>query len=810
MASRISARCDLVAPASDQGTGVAGPDPSAPTTQLVKKTGRGGALRSRPPSPVAAQTPRTANNACSSSLTPPLSSTVTAPGKRARHESPSRPTAAAEGDAAMALEDPLPAYSAAPMRRSIDFAQSWGNMRDDDEEAEVEELKEEPVTSPAFKLTPAPTVPSTSAVPHEREYVPTYVSKLKLLEAGIDPCMQTALKVTLRVHEAMPSPPQVARSRFALSGEGKRKLVATLLGSNTGFGIKVPDIPRVLVVGASSAAVDANCNSLTGPKGEWWNTLRKMAQKHQYLMRELAMDNGAREKACNELWQHLEKVTATRGSAATDQLWTAAELTRSWGDLVALPSDIINDRQAERDGTRSYTLKLHGITPEVTYILECLFTSFAELPRYQKSVTAAFDKILVGSSPTSARAARTDSDSGSDSEAGWKNVPVRGRRRPAVALQWQLDDFAKKHLCTTRYTSDSTRPALQMATIVEMRPWEHRYISCDVSNVESIGCPPDDVDLAANDLFVRMTTAVPELSLPKAKWIVHQRCGFYTVNLFIREDCKDTVARLNHCLRAALGIPTIALGVSCWVARRVRGRIINESRVRISLTPEIPRKPSLRQQRRAATASAYTTAPSPPSDSWAGRVLDGVRRMAPASTLDHRPRKEQKRSGPTVTAAQPGATNNPAASANTPKSNTPQPREPTAHRVPPALASLRKMIDDSNRRIDTLLDMPRQVQALSTRIGQMEASSAALTEAMLAMQMKMEQIAVGVAAMYEEMRRYGNGSESGMANAPARMAASVNPPHIQPSGLPIRSLPTATNSASATPAHKKGLAACDG
>ena len=72
----------------------------------------------------------------------------------------------------------------------------------DDEE---EEMKEESAAPP----TPPPAAAPSSAVPYERDYVPSYVGKQKLLDAGSDPRMDTALAVTLHVDEDMPSPPQV-------------------------------------------------------------------------------------------------------------------------------------------------------------------------------------------------------------------------------------------------------------------------------------------------------------------------------------------------------------------------------------------------------------------------------------------------------------------------------------------------------------------------------------------------------------------------------------------------------------------------
>jgi hypothetical protein len=337
-----------------------------------------------------------------------------------------------------------------------------------------------------------------------------------------------------------------------------------------------------------------------------------------------------------------------------------------------------------------------------------------------------------------------------------------------MAQERRLVEFSRKYLCSTRYTADSDRPALQMATTVHMRPWEHRYISCDVSNLESIGCAPDDAHLASNANFLRVTTAMPELASPLAQWVVHQRCGFYTVNLFVREDCKDVVAKLNDRLRALLGIPSIALGVSCWVVRRSRGRAIRDSQVRISLTPEVPRKPSIQQQRRAVAASAYAAALPAPADSWAGRVLEGVRRAAPVNNLDHRPRKQQKQPVPT---AQPGAPKPTSAATAPPRiieqhtgastsiagqrsvNSVSEPRNAHEDQLPPALASLRKMVENSNRRIDALLDIPRQVHALSGRLMQMEAASTASTQIMTNMQMRMEQIAFTMAAMYKEVQR---------------------------------------------------------
>ena len=195
-------------------------------------------------------------------------------------------------------------------------AQSWAAMNEEEElKEEVEFVEEEKSHPPTHASIPTP----PAAVPHERDshYVPSYVSRHKLLSVGLDPVMDTALLVTLRTDEAMLSPPQVDRSRFALNPEGKQKLVEILLGSTTGFGIKLPDIPRVLVTGTTtSAALDA-CNSLSGPRGEWWASLRQMAQQQRALMREikLAANDAARDAVCDELWAHLEKVTSRRSTS---------------------------------------------------------------------------------------------------------------------------------------------------------------------------------------------------------------------------------------------------------------------------------------------------------------------------------------------------------------------------------------------------------------------------------------------------------------------------------------------------------------
>ena len=284
-----------------------------------------------------------------------------------------------------------------------------------------------------------------------------------------------------------------------------------------------------------------------------------------------------------------------------------------------------------------------------------------------------------------------------------------------------------------------------------------------------------------------------------AKWVVIQRCGFYTVNLFVREDCKDVVAKLNVQLRVALGNPSAALNISCWVVRRFRGRVLRDSQMRISLTPELPRKPTPYQQRRASAAASASSTTSPPlADSWAGRVLDGVRRAAPTTNLDHRPRKQQK---PATGTASPRAGSAPVSSAPSGRPlqqhtqsppSAPQTRQPSdvglsgppsrgsqEPQLPPALAALRKMVEDSNRRIDSLLDVPRQIHALSGRLGQMEAASTASTTIMTGMQTRIELLACGIAALCDEFRRVSGVSftvPSTLSTVPVVAAASAPGP----------------------------------
>jgi hypothetical protein len=743
MASRKSTRCDQVAPAPDRGTEAVGVSPSAPASQPVKEAGRGGALRAR-------QLPSSASPLSRETDVSSSSSSSTSAGKRARLHSPAR-TGDAQSNAIM--QDVL--------------NQPWSLMDDGED---VEEVKEEPASaSPPLSATKSADSAS-NAVPHERDYAPSYVGKLKLFEVGLDPRMDTVLVVTFNVDAAMPSPPQVERARMFLSKDVKRKLAASLLGSPTGFDIILPDIPRILVSGGTTEAAIANCNHLTGPKAEWWSELRRMTQKHGGLVSQLESDDGARVKACDELWEHLEKVNPKRSIASTDQLWSTTELTTSWADLLAPLSEIMSDRVRGPSSGRSYQLKLHGVTPEVTYIIACLITSYATLRDHDTNIAAAFQKELHGSSSAAAaRAAKTDSESGSDGEDGWRTAH-RARRssRPGFSLEKRLAAFAVKHLSTERYRADSRRPALQLATTVHMRPWEHHFISCDVSNWESVGCSPDEENLAATEIYKKVTTAIPELCPPIARWVVHQHCGFYTVNLFLREDCKDVVAKLNERLRTALAIPSMALGVTCWVARRRGWRIVDNTQMKISLTPEVPRRPSPQQLRRVH-ATASSDALTPPADSFAGRVLEGIRRAAPVHNLDHRPRKEQR---PSMSAAQPAAQNStPATTAPTRRvteqhttastslarqrsvNSVTEPRSAHETQLPPALASLRKMVEDSNRRIDALLDIPRQVHALSGRLVQMEMASTASTEVMTTIQTKMEQIAFSMVALHEEVRR---------------------------------------------------------
>jgi hypothetical protein len=395
MASRKSARSDQVAPAPDCGTEEVGGPPSA-QSQSGREAGRGGALRAR-------QSTSSASPPPSESPESRLSPSSIGPGKRPRVHSPLR-----TGD--VQLDE---------MYDSV-MQENWSSMEEDVAPLRGEFKEGSVRTSLPPSKSPAS---APSAVPNERDYAPSWVGKLKLREVGLDPRMDTVLVVTLTVAPNMPSPPQVERARQFLSRESRRKLLASLLGSSTGFNITLPDIPRVLISGDTTDEVIQNCRNLTGRKAEWVNELHRTTRVNGELIREMVGSDvtvDARLKACDEVWELLAAVDSSRDTESTDQLWSKSEVSDSWAELLAPLSEIMSDRGGDPSSGRSYQLRLHGMTPEVTHIIACLLTSYGTLRNREPDIAAAFDEELQGPSATRGRASKTDSDSGSDGEDGWK------------------------------------------------------------------------------------------------------------------------------------------------------------------------------------------------------------------------------------------------------------------------------------------------------------------------------------------------------------------------------------------------------
>jgi hypothetical protein len=713
MASRVSIRKDLAAPAPVGNSSGSRPPSSVPAAQPVHEAGRSGTVRVRPPSPPPTDTAaRDGAESLSSMQTP----------KRMRHR-----------------VDPMPAVAAGSSPPPTDPAL----MSDGDEEQKVGP----PPASSAPALTPpgssTPSASASPAVPFENSYAPRYVGKDKLLRMGLDPRLADVLVVDLTVDSRIPSPPIVSRAQYSYSAEARHKMVSMLLGSDTGFAMVAPAIPKM--IGSSAMATEAHSirSELNEAQAAWWDELVRQATKNGEVIRELAGDSKSRARACDELWHHLAKLsppsTASNSNSDSQQttLWERDALTSSWSELLALPSEIMADRittpgvaQSKSIKTgksqqfspgRSYRLKLHGPNAEVTYIIACAMASYALLREEDKDVTQRFQQILEGSTSSMQHNADSTDSSSSDSDNDWQTARSHreeGRRdhRAQHVRTKKLAALVKSDMSGGRYQADSCRPELQLGTRVLMRPWERRFLSCEVTNWQSIGCN-DTTCLVSDPCFQRAVNAIQELPTSVARWIVHQRVGGSMVSLIVREDLREIVASLNDRLRTVLDLPTAALRITCTVVRRQRGGgIIPNSELRVSLTPEVspPRSPLPRAPR----AAALLTSPPPPG-SWAARLVDGVRRAAP--------RKTSSSTSPLLKGgADPDGVPSPSSSSSVPQ----QKQSPPAQSVSSAnaaavstqpaawesaFAALRTNVADLAKHYEALADIPRQLAVLQTQ-----------------------------------------------------------------------------------------------
>jgi hypothetical protein len=432
-------------------------------------------------------------------------------------------------------------------------------------------------------------------------------------------------------------------------------------------------------------------------------------------------------------------------------VWPQHELTSKWSDLLLIPSAILQDTARTVHQTvgvdraklavpeHTYRVRLCCSTAEVAYVVACCVANYALLPREAPEASKRLHAILSGkgggsqASLANAETSVSEADS-SDSDGEWhthhsSRAAARQRRRTASRVK-QLAALTGKELSAERCRTDSSNPLLQLATRVTMRSWQNRFVECFVSNWQSVGCP--DGFTQDDPAFQRVTTAVPELQdVAAVRWQLREQVGGTLVSLFIRDDLLAQLPKLNTVLRQLPALQQAALKVICEAhPRRARGEpYASNDRRRYCLTPEDVS--SIRRPAAPGTLSPTRPQSTSTMPSWAAVLsaarpvpLPALRRPAPTTSIDHRPRKEQHRD--------PSAAPPPLASGPSP-SLAPKPTKSIAPSPSPApwearIAAMEARLNGIQALCDNLRDVPRLLANIQQKLD-LQASTPSLPSA---------------------------------------------------------------------------------
>jgi hypothetical protein len=642
MASRRSIRRMLVDdPLDSTDTVMTSASSPVPPSQPVTKAGRDGAPRDN-----------LIPSGCGTSAgtTPPTDNRSS---KRSRIETPTAASSSSQaegsrvalnndavsGSNAVVLMDDVTAVPSAPHRGDAVTVSS----------AAAAVVTTSASTSPSLGSASLPSVQGhdTSA----DGFVAVHVGHDKLLrEAGIDNRRTDAVYVDVKVNARFPSCPSIDPLQFRYDAAAKLRFVAMFLGSSQGLGINAPLIPRFLVEDQNPASVAARAQ-VTAGQHAWLAELSSLASLYGALLCDRRGDDEDKVAACDKLWAHLAQLHCNDGSAQP-ALWPNAQLTSDWHQILAPRTSILSSQgPAQRTSTASskshytYELVLHGATPEATCIIACAIASFGLMRLVSPQITSAVSKILASADSDSAAESTESSEDDGEwrRQRGRKNRADRVNRRAEQGVRRKFTELAGSPLMIgmdAQYRQHTQLPLLALATKISMRPMLQPYISCIIDNWQSLGCNIHDLE---NDpIFKQITQSRPQFAHPFAFWAVTQRIGNAVASVWIREEHKELLVQLNSLARTVVPLPQASLRVACTVVRKSkRGRIDYDSAIKIFLTDPTKVNPPVTQQR-PSPPPAPSPAPAIVPGSYAARLVEGIRRAAQNSSLNHRPRKSRR------------------------------------------------------------------------------------------------------------------------------------------------------------------------
>jgi len=491
-------------------------------------------------------------------------------------------------------------------------------------------------------------------------FVPVHVGHDKLLsQACIDNRRTDGIYVDVKVNARFPCHPTVDPLQFRYDAAARQRFVAKFLGGDKGLSIIAPAIPRILAEHPTAATATARAH-LSAAQLEWLAELSNQAHHHGGLVYDKHGDMGKKEAACDKLWSHLQRLYSSSNSGEP-VLWPTAQLTSGWDQILAPRTSILSCAGPARPSLRArsasmkshhiYQLVLHGATPEATYIIACALISYDLMRVVSPEITATVSSILADAESDVAES--TDS---SEEDGGWQQQ--RGRKRRAGRVARRTEDAIRRKLTAlhgspemrsvaAQYRQHIASPLLALATKLSVRPMLQPYISVMIDNWQSLGCNIHDLEHDA--VYQQIVGSRPEFLHPTAFWSVTQRIGNAVVSLWIREEHKELLADLNDHVRSIIPQSQPALRVACTVVKKSkRGRIDRDSAIKIFLTDQTKVSPPT-AERRPPQSSLQSRASVAAPGSYAARVIAGVRRAAETSSLNHRPRKISRSTGPPST-----------------------------------------------------------------------------------------------------------------------------------------------------------------
>jgi hypothetical protein len=526
-------------------------------------------------------------------------------------------------------------------------------------------------------------------------------------------------------------------------------------------------------------------------------------------------------------------------------------MTSQWTNLLGPLTEILSDsttatpsqssKAAARPPARRYRVKLHALTVEVSFIIACVITSYTFMAYEQGPVAAKFQHMMnnsVNPSATGPYAApsntsTTDSDNSDSSDhEGWQRASHshrRDSRRGSVyhltnrRKQW-LKEFAQNEMQDPRCRADSGRPDLQLGTRVTSRLWEHRFVSMQITNWQSLQCDLTG-DLVEDEQYQRVIAHFSEFTAGSALWTTHRKIGDSVVSLIVREDLKERICGINARLRERLNMPNAALVVQCTMVRRAWGRVIPNTDTNVTLTPEVE-VPPVRSSQHRPPLQAQSAASPPIPGSYAACVNAAAMRVTnarrspnnppPTGPHPHPPNRSTKSPTSQSPAAQPkggtGAKPSPPALQNTgthsasspaTPSSTPASQQQTplssssasgAHQPVPewqrALSKLQTEMDSLRTKLAALSDLPRQIADFQHR---QQARDEHLERRLADVQNHHQEEMKGIVGLFrEEMRGMMNqvcSTFSGQVSALHGTVDSLSVQHLSSTDMNMNAIP---------------------